>query len=313
MGAGSGVGLAATLDTVPSAEAAQATAAEAAADSNTVAAVTEPSQDTRPPRGALIVIAVGLIACVAAAVLATDKGSGESASLEWVKHRSVRDSAAVDVPGGQGSMQLIDGSIVATGTNVSGYSLFRVGTTLRIDAGSPVEKAHILCTTDAGPRTEIAHSAEGLRALYPRSADSGIYSQNMPERLVMDFSARGGENVIVEAEDLGIRGFTTEMGVKLEWPKYTEGTERLEYFIAGGKPTRDLDLPFFTIWKTTTAPAATVSCALTTNAGEATATTKAKLGAIPPTIDEEAEDRAEEEAEAQEEEEEETEEGGGEG
>jgi hypothetical protein len=265
--------------------------------------VNESPLDTRPPRGALIVIAIGLLACVAAAVLATDKGSGESASLEWVKHAPVSDSALVDVPGGKGSMQLIDGSIVATGTNISGYSLFRVATTLRIDAGSPVGNAHILCTTDAGPRTEIARSAEGLRALYPRSSESGIYSQRRPERLVMDFSARGGENVIVEAEDLGIRGFTSEEGVKLEWPKYAEGTERLEYFIAGGTPTRDLDLPFFTIWKTTTAPAATVSCAVTTGAGKATVTTKAKLAAIPPPIDEEAEDRAEEEAETQEEEE----------
>jgi len=259
--------------------------------------VTEPPQDTRPPRGALIVIAVGLLACVAAALLATDKGSGESASLAWIKREPVSDSKPVDVPGGRGSMQLIDSSIVATGTNVSGYSLFRVGTTLRVDAGSPVGDAQILCRTKAGPRTEIARSAEGLRALYPRSSESGIYSQGVPERLVMDFSARGGENVIVEAEDLRIRGFTTEKGVKLEWTEYEEGAEGLKYFIAGGKPTRDLDLPFFTIWKTTGVPSATVSCTLTTSAGKSTATTLAALRKIPLPIDEEAEDEAEEQAE----------------
>jgi hypothetical protein len=269
----------------------------------------EAPQDTRMPRGVLAVIAVGLLACVAAALLTTGKGSGESASLEWVEHRPVPDSRPVDVPGGKGSMQLIKGSIAATGTNVSGYSLFRVATTLRIDAGSPVGDARILCATKSGPRTEIARSGEGLRALYPRSSDSGIFSQGVPEQLVMDFSARGGENVIVDAEDLRIRGFTTEKGVKLEWPKYVEGTERLKYFIAGGKPTRDLDLPFFTIWKTTAVPAATVSCSLATSAGKATATTDAALTAIPPAIDEEAEERAEEEAEAQEEEEEAEEDG----
>jgi hypothetical protein len=274
-----------------------------------------PPPDNGIPRWALIVVAVGLLACLAAAVLATGKGSGESASLEWIEHGPVPDSALVDVPGGKGSMQLIKGSIAATGTNVSGYSLFRVATTLRIDAGSPVGDAQILCATDVGPRTEIARSSEGgLRAVYPRSADAGIYSQNVPERLVMDFSARGGENVIVEAEDLRIRGFTTEKGVKLEWPEYTEGAERLKYTIAGGTPTRDLDLPFFSIWKTTAVPKATVSCAVNTSAGKATVTTKAALDAIPAPIDEEAEERAEEEAQAQEEEEEEeTEEGGEEG
>jgi hypothetical protein len=266
--------------------------------------VNAPPQDSRPPRGALIVIAIGLLACVAAALLATDKGSGESASLEWVKRAPVPDSRPVAVPGGGGSMQLIDGSIAATGTNVSGYSLFRVATTLRIDAGSPVGDGHILCRTVAGPRTEIARSAEGLRALYPRSSESGIYSQGVPERLVMDFSARGGENVIVESEDLRIRGFTTEKGVKLEWTKYEEGTEGLKYFIAGGKPTQGLDLPFFTIWKTTSLPSATVSCTVTTSAGKSTASTVAALKKISPPIDEEAEDEAEEAAEEDEKEEE---------
>lgn len=257
-----------------------------------------PQEDNGIPRGALIIVAVGLLACLAAAALATGKGSGESASLEWVQRGPVPDSEPVAVPGGSGKqMQLIKGSIVASGTNVSGYSLFRVATTMRVDAESPVGDARILCATKAGPRTEIARSGEGLRALYPRSSESGIFSQAVPERLVMDFSARGGENVIVEAEDLLIRGFTSEQGVKLEWPRYTEGTERLKYFIAGGKPTVDLDLPFFTIWKTLAVPKATVSCTVTTSAGEATVSTEAALKEMSPPIDEEAEDEAEEQAE----------------
>lgn len=262
-----------------------------------------PQEDNKIPRGALIVVAVGLLACLAAAALATSKGSGESARLEWIKRGPVPDSKPVAVPGGQGKqMQLVKGSIAATGLNVSGYELFRVASTLRIDAESPVGDARIVCSTKAGARTEIARSAEGLRALYPRSSDSGIFSQNVPERLVMDFSARGGENVIVEAEDLRILGFTTEQGVKLEWPEYIEGTERLKYFIAGGKPTVDLDLPFFSIWKTTAPPRATISCTVTTSAGKATATTKAALSGLSPPIDEEAEDEAEEQAQEEEDE-----------
>lgn len=267
----------------------------------------EAPQDSRMPRGVIVIVVVGLIACVAAALLSTDKGSGESASLEWVVHEPVADSQPAAVPGGKGSMQLIKGSIAATGTNVSGYSLYRVADTLRIDAGSPVTNGKVLCATKAGPRTEIARSAEGLRALYPRSSESGIYTQNVPERLVIDFSARGGENVIVEAEDLGIRGFTTEKGVKLEWPKYTVGTERLEYTIKGSTPTQDLDLPFFSIWKGTTVPSATVSCTLTTSAGKASVETKAALKKVTPPIDEEAEEHAEEEAQEREEEKEEAE------
>jgi hypothetical protein len=270
----------------------------------------EAPQDSRMPRGVFAIVAIGLLACVAAALLSTDEGSGVSASLEWIEHGRVADSAPAEVPGGGGSMQLIHGSIAATGTNVSGYSLFRVATTLRIDAGSPIGEAHVICATKAGKGAEIARSAEGLRALYPRSSESGIYSQNVPERLVIDFSARGGENVIVEAEDLRIDGFTTEKGVKLEWPRYDPRTEGLEYLIAGGTPTKDLDLPFFTIWKSTGAPAAKVTCTVITGAGKASVSTKAALKGIPPAIDEEAEDLAEEEAEQREEEKEEAAEGG---
>lgn len=257
-----------------------------------------PQEDNGIPRGALIVVVIGLLACLAAAALATDKGSGESARLEWIKRGGVPDSKPVAVPGGDGQrMQLVRGSIVASGVNAGGYELFRVASTLRLDAGSPLEDAKILCAIDAGPRTEIARSGEGLRALYPRSSESGIFSQNMPEALVMDFSARGGENVIVEADDLRIRGFTTEQGVKLEWPRYLEGTERLEYTIAGGTPSEDLDLPFFSIWKARAAPRATIACTVKNKAGKATATTKASLPALSPPIDEEAEDEAEEQAE----------------
>lgn len=264
--------------------------------------MTEPPQDTRPPRGALIVIAVGLLACIAAALLATDKTSGDAANLEWVQEAPIPDSKPVAVPGGSQSMQLIDGGISATGTNASGYSLFRVASTLRIEAGAPVGDGRVLCAVKAGRRTEVAQTAGGLRATYPRSSEAGIYSQEVPETILIDFSARGVELAVLETDP--IPRFTTEKGVKLEWPKYEVGTEHLKYFIAGGKPKRDLELPFYTVWKTTTVPAADVACTLKTSAGEATASTRGALKKISPPIDEEAEEEAEEAAEEEAEEEE---------
>jgi hypothetical protein len=274
------------------------------AEFNTVAPVNEVPEDNRLPRGALIVVAVGLLACVVAAVLATSPGEGQAANLEWVKEGPIADSQPVDVPGGGGQMQLVDGEIKATGSNFSGYALFLVGATLEIDAGSPVGDGRVLCTVAAQQRTEIAQTSGGLRATFPRSSEAGIYSQDVPETLLVDFSARGGELVVLEPEIF--ESFTTERGVKLEWPKYEVGTENLKYFIAGGKPKQDLVLPFYTVWKTTSVPAAGLSCTLTTSAGKATARTAGELQAFPPPIDEEAEEeneeRAEEEAEEAEEE-----------
>jgi hypothetical protein len=260
------------------------------------------AQDDRPPRGALIIIAVGLIACLVAALASTDKSAGEFANLEWVQSGTQSDSQTVAVPGGKGTMQLVETHIRATGTNVSGYSLFTVGTTLSISAGSPIGDSHVVCSVEAHGGTEIAQSSGGLRATYPRSSEAGIYSQEVPETVLMDFSSHSSEIAELEVLDRPTR-FTTEKGIKVEWPEYKVGKERIEYSVAG-KPKQDLQLPFFTIWKTTKVPAANLACTLETSAGEASVATSAALEKRSPPIDEQAEEeKAEEKEEAEAEEE----------
>jgi hypothetical protein len=284
---------------------------EATPGSNTVPSVTEPSADTRPPRGALIVIAVGLLACVVAAVAATGKGEGEAAQLEWVQKREIADGAPVPVPGGGGTMRLTDVKIQATGSNVSGYSLYRVLATLGVTADSPVGGGQILCTVDAPPDTEIAQNSEGLRATYPRSADEGgIYKQGVPEGVLLRFSSKSSELTFLELTDLPER-FTTERGVKVQWPEYTVGKERIKYILPAGKPKVALELPFFTVWRTTAVPSAAIGCALTTSAGTARVAAEIALAERSPPIDEEAEALRAEEREEREEREEEKEGDGG--
>lgn len=254
----------------------------------------------RPPRGALIVIAVGLVACVVAALATTGKGEGEAANLEWVQSAEGPDSKVVPVPGGKGTMRLTDTNIRATGTNVSGYSLYIVSSSLTIAAGSPVGDSSAVCRIKAPKGTEVAQSGGDLRATYPRSSDAGIYSQEVPETVLMDFSSHGGELASLEVPDRP-RRFTSEQGVKVEWPRFKIGEERIKYSIAG-KPKKDLVLPFFTIWRTTDVPSAQVGCTLETGAGEATVETQASLPDRSPPIDEEAEElKAEEREEAEEE------------
>lgn len=259
-------------------------------------------RDDRPPRGALIVIVVGLVACVVAALATVGKGEGEAANLEWVQKKTFADSRSVPVPGGKGEMRFVDTGIYATGTNVSGYMLSRVGSSLQVSGGSPIGGGRALCTVTAHKGTEIARSSGGLRATYPRSSEGGIYAQEVPETLLIDFSSHGNELASLEVPERP-RRFTTEQGVKLEWPEYKVGTERLKYFIVG-KPEKDLVLPFFTVWKGTAAPSADIACTLKTSAGKATVRTEAALAEATPPIDEEAEEIKAEEREEQEEDEE---------
>jgi hypothetical protein len=248
----------------------------------------------------LIVIAVGLVACVVAALATTGKGEGEAAALEWVQASQPVDSKPIPVPGGKGEMQLTDTRIRATGTNVSGYSIYMTNSTLTIDGGSPIGDGRILCVVKAPRGTEVAQSSGGLRGTYPRSSEDGIYSQPIPETILMDFSSRGSELASLEVPDRPPR-FTTERGVKVEWPEYEVGTERIKYFIVG-KPKQDLVLTFYTTWRTTDVPSAKTSCELETSAGTSTASVEAALPKRSPLIDEEAEARKAEEREEAEEE-----------
>jgi hypothetical protein len=268
----------------------------------------EAPQDTRLPRGVIAIVVIGLLACVAAAVLTTGKGEGEVAYLEWVQSGTIANSQPAIVPGATQKMQLVRGKMRATGTNVSGYSLFEVATTLRIDAAAPIGGARIQCSVHGGRGSEIAQSSGGLRATYPRSSEAGIYGQGMPETLLLDFSSHGSELAVLEVLEEPSR-FTNAKGVKLEWPEYEEGTENLNYYLTD-KPESAFQLPFFTVWKSTSVPKAQIACTLETSAGEATVRTAGALPKASPPIDEEAEEEKLEEKEEREEEKDSEEEGG---
>src|SRR4051794_22291203 len=122
--------------------------------------------ENRPPRGALIVVAVGLIATLAAAALANENLSADAAQLEWVQLREVPDSKPVAVPGSDDEMGLTNAWLRATGVNFSGYLLFRSAAVLRVDAGAPVVCARVLCSMRAPGGTEVAQNPK-LRASYP--------------------------------------------------------------------------------------------------------------------------------------------------
>ena len=90
------------------------------------------------------------------------------------------DSKSVAVPGGHGRLRLTEAGLRATGTNVSGYELFRSAAILRIDAGAPVGGGRILCSVTAPPEAPKSPRPRGLRASYPRSSPD-LMDQQVPE------------------------------------------------------------------------------------------------------------------------------------
>jgi len=249
--------------------------------------------DNNIPRGALIVVAVGLVACVLAALLSSDPAEGSATEVAWVEEAPMPDSKAVALVDDSGKMRLEDGLFKASGTNVSGYELYRVSTVLRIDAGSRVGSARIACSMVAPGETEVAQTP-GSRASYPRSSEK-LYQQEIPEVVLADFSSKGAELAVLDFTDLFQNGFSTERGIKLEWPEYTDGEEGWQWFLPPGPPKEDLVLPFASVWKTTTIPSAKVACTVTTEAGETTVSTAGGLDRRSAAIDEEEDEDEEDE------------------
>jgi hypothetical protein len=257
----------------------------------------------RIPRGAIAVVVIGLIATLAAAILSGGGGGGESAHLEFVQKAKIPDSKPVAVPGSKtAKMQLVGGTIKATGTNVAGYELFRVLSIAKIDPGGRIG-GELLCSIHA-PRTGtlIAQSTGGLRMLYPRSSEEGVNGQEVPESVLARFASHSHLAAYLEevTEDMPEK-FTTIEGVKVGWPEYEEGTEHILYHLPHGKAKTTVELPFYTVWKTQKAPAAQIACTLETKLGKATVETEGSLPSTSPPINEEAEEvKQEERGEAEE-------------
>jgi hypothetical protein len=257
----------------------------------------------RIPRGAIAVVVVGLLATLAAAILSGGGGGDEAAHLEFVQKAKIPDSKPVAVPGSKtAKMQLVGGTIKATGTNVADYELFRVLAIAKIDAGARIG-GELLCAIHA-PRTGtlIAQSTGNLRMLYPRSSEEGVYGQEIPEAVIARFASHSDLAAYLEevTEDMPEK-FTTIEGVKVGWPEYEEGTEHILYHLPHGKAKTTVELPFYTVWKTKKAPAAQISCTLETKLGKATVETEGSLPHTSPPINEEAEEAKQEEREEAEE------------
>jgi hypothetical protein len=212
------------------------------------------------------VIAVGLLGCLAAAVLSTDKPIG-AATLEWVEKTPIPDSAPAAIPGG-GSMQLTEAGIRATEPNAGGYTLYRVAAALTIDAGSAVGQGRLRCAIQVPKQTIVAQTLTS-RASYPRSSEN-LIKQPVTESSEVEFSSHSTDLAFVKLGDAIGDSYTDTPGIVVEWPPFQIGQQVWHWGLPDGQPEKPMRLPFASIWRTTTTPAARISCTIETGAGKAT-------------------------------------------
>jgi hypothetical protein len=231
--------------------------------------------DTRPPRGALAVVAVGLLACVAAWLLSTDEVGGSSVEIEWVAQAPLPDSPPAPIPGG-GSMRLEDGGLRVTEANINGERIYRATSVLSIAAGSPVGQARVNCHMRGGPGAELGRTVNS-RGAFPRSSgEYNLTKQEVPGSVGVRLPIQGAEYASLEMED-AFESFTDTPGVVVSWLPHRTDSQEWQWGLPEGRPTEPLALGFATFWRAAGEPSVRVLCTLETGGGKASVRTAGTL------------------------------------
>jgi hypothetical protein len=232
--------------------------------------------ETRPPRGAIVVIVVGVIATIAAALLATESAGGSSVPLEFEKQAPIPDSRPAAIPGG-GSMRLGDGGLRATEKNANGERVFRATAVLRIAAGAAIGQARLRCRMRGGGGAELGRTVNS-RGAFPRSSgEYNLTKQDVPGSVGIRFPVQGAEYASLEFED-AFPTFTDLPGVVVSWAPSRTASQEWQWGLPEGRPTEPLKLGFASFWRTTGTPSVRTSCRLENNDGSATVGTAGSLG-----------------------------------
>jgi hypothetical protein len=231
--------------------------------------------ETRPPRGAIAVIVVGLIATLAAAVLSTESAGGSSVELEWAKRAEIPDSHTATIPGG-GTMRLGDAGLRSTEDNVNGERVFRATAVLTIDAGSAVGQARVRCRMRGGAGAELGRTVNS-RGAFPRSSgEYNLTKQEVPGSVGIRFPVRGAEYASLEFED-AFPTFTDLPGVVVSWAPARTASQEWQWGLPRGRPTEPLKLGFASFWRTVGTPSVRTSCTLASSSGAAAVHTAGEL------------------------------------
>ncbi len=223
--------------------------------------------DTRPPRGAIAVVVIGLIATLAAGALATDEVGGSSVEIEWVARAPLPDSPPETIPGG-GSMRLQNGGLRVSEDNIEGERIFLATSVLRIEAGSAVGQARVRCRMSGGG-AELGRTVNS-RGAFPRSTgEYNLTKQEVPESVGVRLPIQGAEFASLEMGD-AFEAFTDLPGVVVSWQPYRTNSQEWQWGLPPGRLQEPLSLGFAGFWRTARQPSVEIVCTVETGTGEAT-------------------------------------------
>jgi hypothetical protein len=174
--------------------------------------------DSPPPRGAVVVVAVGLLISIAAVFLSSNPGSvGED--VEWLETTRLAPSQAAPLGDG-GRAQIVDPYLSSTFTNEEGTQLFRLQASLNARAGAGEEIDQIRCRLTT-PRGVHIGQSEGRRAAFPRPVENAG-DDAIKEGTPIEFTTEDAELAGVELRDKFF-SYVSKGNPEVDWTGLDEG------------------------------------------------------------------------------------------
>lgn len=223
------------------------------------------------PRGAVAVVVAGLVLTLLVGAVNLIQWES-SADLEWSTVEAIPDPPPAELEAG-GSFALTRMSLSAIPQTERGDLLFRVSGVVTIDSGK--RPANLRCDVSAPVPATIARTPR-KRAAWPRPSED-LRLQEVPELLVIDFSAEGAEILGLPVRDSFRRYSDSRSLVTVEWDGFADRVQKWVWDIPKGTGEGPATLGFVVVFKGPRRPETRIVC----ESGRARVVTSAKQAAWP--------------------------------
>jgi len=213
------------------------------------------NKSDRIPRGAIVVVIVGLIGTFG--VLALDwAGGGTSAELTWTTIEEVKTPDEVKV--GPGTFSMDRTTLSAIGQNGGGEAVYRVAGSVRVDSGGNNPTSVRCDIRSLDPDSTIARTPK-RRASWPRPSDE-LQAQEVPESSVVKFNAVGNDILGLPIRDVVRRYTNTASSTLVDWDGFEDRTQNWVWDMKDGTGPSPATMGYVVIFKSSVKPDATLKC-----------------------------------------------------
>ena len=216
------------------------------------------------PRGAIAVVAVGLVCTLA--VLALDfMGGSSTADIPWQTSEEIKVPPPAKI-GKDGEFAMERTTLSATGQNGGGEgeSVFRISGILRLDTNGKDLPTQALCEFEVlDDESSIARTPKG-RAAFPRPTnDFDLQKQGVPEELTVKFNAVGNDYSILPIRDAINKYTNSDVRTTANWTPFEERVQSWIWELPEGTGSSASLLGYAVVFKTAVKPEASIRCEAT--------------------------------------------------